>query len=134
EFHQSRAKRAEKKSETFTLTVDEIGDLQQEGIQYYHRYISFFQLADYHAVIRDTQRNLDMFGFVSKYAEREEMAHSVEQFTPYVLMMNTRARASIEIEREEFAAAVRKIEEGMDRIRSFYEKVENPEAATNSAE
>ena len=134
EFHQSRAKRAEKKSETFTLNAEEIGDLQQEGIQYYHRYISFFQLTDYQGVIRDTQRNLDMFDFVAKYAEREEMAQSVEQFTPYVLMMNTRARASIEIEREEFAAAVGKIEEGMEKIRAFYEKMENPEAAANSAE
>ena len=54
------------------------------------------------------------------------------QFTPYVLMMNTRARASIELEREEFAAAARKIEDGMERIRAFYEKIENPEAQASS--
>ena len=45
------------------LSADEVGELQQEGIQYYHRYISFFQLSDYQGVIRDTQRNLDMFNF-----------------------------------------------------------------------
>ena len=134
EYHQIRARRAEKKGNNFTLNADEIGELQQEGIQYYHRYISFFQLSDYHSVIRDTQRNLDMFLFVAKHAEREELAQSVEQFTPYVLMMLTRAQASIEIEREEFAAAVRKIEEGMEKIRAFHEKMENPEAVANSAE
>src|ERR1700759_3919432 len=105
-----------------------IGDLQQEGIQYYHRYISFFQLNDYQGVIRDTQRNLDMFQFVAKHAEKEEMSQSIEQFTPYVLMMLTRARASIEIEREEFAAAVRQIEEGMDKIREYSDRAENPQA------
>jgi hypothetical protein len=134
EYHQARARRAEKKNEPYTLNAEEVGDLQQEGIQYYHRYISFFQLSDYQGVIRDTQRNLDMFEFVAKHAEKEEMAQSVEQFTPYVLMMNTRARASIELEREEFAVAVRKIEEGMERIRAFYERAENPEAGANSAE
>ncbi|HEV7869477.1 MAG TPA: UvrB/UvrC motif-containing protein [Chthoniobacteraceae bacterium] len=134
EFHQMRARRMEKKGETFALTADEIGDLQQEGIQYYHRYISFFQLSDYLGVIRDTQRNLDMFEFVAKYAERDELSSSVEQFTPYVLMMNTRAKASIELERENFPAALEKIETGMEKIRNFYETMENPEAAANSPE
>lgn len=134
EYHQGRAKRAEKKGNPYTLNSEEISDLQQEGIQYYHRYISFFQLSDYQGVIRDTQRNLDMFAFVGKHAEKEEMAQSVEQFTPYVLMMLTRARAAIEIEREEFGPAVKKIEEGMENIRAFYDKSDNPEAAANSAE
>ena len=134
DYHQERARRAEKKTQAFTLTADEVGELQQEGVQYYHRYISFFQLSDYRGVIRDTQRNLDMFSFVAKYAEREELAQSVEQFTPYVLMMNTRAQASIEIEREEFSTAARKIEEGIERITGFYEEHANPEAAANSPE
>ncbi len=134
EYHQERARRAAKKSENYVLSADDVGELQQEGIQYYHRYISFFQLSDYQGVIRDTQRNLDMFKFVGDHAQPEELAASVLQFTPYVLMMNTRARASIELEREEFAVAAKKIEDGMDRIRAFYEKTENAEAQTNSPE
>jgi excinuclease UvrABC helicase subunit UvrB len=49
-------------------------------------------------------------------------------------MMNTRAKASIEIEREDFATAVQKIEAGMDKIRGFYETTENIEGAANSPE
>ena len=75
-----------------------------------------------------------MFDFVAAHAEREELAASVEQFTPYVLMMNTRARASIEIEREDFAAAIEKIERGMERIRAFYTQNENAGSAENSPE
>jgi hypothetical protein len=134
DYHRERARRAEKKGDALSLNSEEVGELQQEGVQYYHRYISFFQLCDFRGVIRDTQRNLDMFAFVAKHAEREELAQSVEQFTPYVLMMNTRAHASIEIEREEFATAARKIEEGMDRISAFYAEHGNPEGAANSAE
>jgi len=49
-------------------------------------------------------------------------------------MMNTRARASIELEREEYGAAARKIGEGMETIRAFYEKIENSEAQASSPE
>src|SRR5260221_1242315 len=134
EYHRSRASRAEKRGAKYVLSPDDVGELQQEGIQYYHRYISFFQLNDYLGVIRDTQRNLDMFDFVAEHAEREELVASVEQFTPYVLMMNTRATASIEIERENFPGAVAKVEEGMEKIRAFFGEVENPDAAVNSPE
>lgn len=134
EYHQQKARRAEKKGQPYQLNPEDVGDLQQEGIQYYHRYISFFQLNDYQSVIRDTQRNLDMFSFVAKHAEREELAASVEQFTPYVLMMNTRAKAAIELEREEFPTAIEKIERGMERIRAFYDENENAGSAANSPE
>ena len=134
EYHQRRAAKTQKKGETFTLTPDEIGELQQEGIQYYHRYISLFQLSDYLGVIRDTQRNLEMFEFVTKHAPNEELAWSVEQFTPYVRMMNTRAKASIAMEREEFAEAVKLIEKGIEKIRAFYSGSSNTEMEGQSPE
>jgi hypothetical protein len=133
EWHVGRARRAEKKGDTYNLSPEEVGDVQQEGIQYYHRYISLFQLGDYAGVMRDTQRNLDMFDFVTAHST-EELSGSVEQFTPYVLMMNTRAQASIEIEREDFAGAVRVIERGMGKIRAFYDKNGGVEAAASSPE
>src|SRR3954454_18868520 len=40
EYHQQRSERAEKKGEKYEMPPDEVGELQQEGIQYYHRYIS----------------------------------------------------------------------------------------------
>lgn len=134
EYHQYRARKAEKGDERYLLDPEEVGDLQQEGIQYYHRYISFFQLGDYQSVIRDTQRNLDMFDFVAKHTDNEDLAEAVVQFTPYVLMMKTRAQASIEIEREDFASAVQIIEEGLAKIRAFYEEEATSEAVENSPE
>ncbi len=134
DYYQQQLRSARKKPENFTLNAEAVGELQQEGIQYYHRYISFFHLGDFQAVIRDTQRNLDMFAFVEEHAEREELSEAVIQFTPYVLMMNTRARASIEVEREDFAAAVQQIEQGMDQIRAFYQQQAMAEAQENSPE
>lgn len=135
EYHRSRAERAaKKKGGKFQLTTDEVADLQQEGIQYYHRYIALYQLQDYLGVIRDTQRNLDMFKFVADYAPDPEAAWSVEQFSPYVRMMNTRAKAALAIEREDFAEAVALIEKGIERIREFYAERDNPEMDQQSPE
>jgi hypothetical protein len=134
EHHRLRAEKAVKKGEKFELTPDEIGDLQTEGIQYYHRYIALYQLQDYLGVIRDTQRNLEMFEFVAKAAPNEELSWSVVQFTPYVRMMNTRAKASLAIEREDMLEAVRLIEKGIEKIREFYHEAGNPEMEQASPE
>src|SRR5213076_1389237 len=61
EYHQRRAARAESRGEDYELTADQCNELQQEGIQYYHRYLSLFQINDFVGVVRDTQRNLDLF-------------------------------------------------------------------------
>ncbi len=49
-------------------------------------------------------------------------------------MMNTRARASIEVEREDFLAAVQQIEVGMEKIRNFYRERAMTDAQENSPE
>ncbi len=134
EYQQGRAAVADKKGEPYALTAEEIGELQQEGVQYYHRYISLFQINDYPGVIRDTKRNLDMFEFVAKFAPNEELAWSVEQFTPYVLMMNTRAKATVALGRDDFTGAVKLIQKGMERIRHFYAECGNAEMETHSPE
>src|SRR5258707_1822183 len=108
-YHQNRAQLAEASGNDYELSAEDCSELQQEGIQYYHRYISLFQLNDFAGVIRDTQRNLDLFSFVSSHADPEELASSFEQFRPYVIMMNTRAKASIELERDDYISAVRQI-------------------------
>jgi hypothetical protein len=133
-YHQERARKMGRTGESFKLSPDECGELQQEGVQYYHRYISLFQIKDYQGVIRDTQRNLDLFSFVSKHTDQEDLAWSLEQFRPYVLMMNTRAKASIELDRDDYSAAVRLIEQGRDEINTFYNETNNPEMSAKSPE
>lgn len=132
--HLTLAHEKEARNEQYSLSPEEVSELQQEGIQYYHRYISLFQLNDFPGVIRDTQRNIDLFNFVSKYAGGDEFANSLEQFRPYVLMMNTRARASIELERGDFAAALRQIQRGREKIVELFTGEEAPEMAERSPE
>ena len=133
-YHQRQAERAEMRGETYELSADQCNDLQQEGIQYYHRYLSLFQINDFIGVIRDTQRNLDLFEFVAEHADREEMIWSFQQFRPYVLMMNTRAKASILLGDGKFAEAMYQIEEGRDAIQEFFTQSSFPELAAKSSE
>ena len=134
EYHQQRAKRAVQRGENYELSPEQCAELQQEGIQYYHRYLSLFQINDFPGVVRDTQRNLDLFEFVSEHTEREELSWSMQQFRPYVLMMNTRARASILLAQGKFPEAMREIQRGREAIAEFFQKSNFPELAAKSSE
>jgi hypothetical protein len=134
EYHQRRAARAEEKGEAYELTPEQCAELQQEGIQYYHRYLSLFQINDFAGVKRDTQRNLNLFTFVTEHTDREELSWSLQQFRPYVLMMNTRARASILLGEGKFAEAMAEIERGRDAISEFFQRSNFPELVSKSSE
>jgi len=134
EYHQRRAVRAAEKGEDYELTPEECAELQQEGIQYYHRYLSLFQINDFAGVLRDTQRNLDLFTFVTEHTDRDELSWSLQQFRPYVLMMNTRAKASILLAQGKFGEAMSEIERGRDAIAEFFQHSNFPELVSKSSE
>lgn len=134
EYHQRRAARIEERGETYELTPEQCAELQQEGIQYYHRYLSLFQINDFAGVVRDTQRNLDLFDFVVSHTDREELSWTLQQFRPYVLMMNTRGKASIFLSQGKFPEAMAEIERGRDAIHEFFQRSNFPELASRSSE
>ena len=133
-YHQRRAVRAAERGEEYQLTPEQCGELQQEGIQYYHRYLSLFQIDEFEGVMRDTQRNLDLFTFVDEHSDREDLVWSFQQFRPYVLMMNTRARVSILLADGKFSEAIREIEKGRERIVEFFQQSAFPELEAKSSE
>lgn len=134
QYHQRRAERAAARGENYELTPEQCGELQQEGIQYYHRYLSLFQINDFDAVIRDTQRNLELFEFVAEHTDRDDLVWTFQQFCPYVLMMNTRAKASVLLGDGKFADAMVEIENGRDAILDFFQQSNFPELAQKSSE
>jgi hypothetical protein len=133
-YHQLHAAHALGRGQGYELTPEQCAELQQEGIQYYHRYLSLFQINDFAGVVRDTQRNLDLFTFVAEHTDREELSWTLQQFRPYVLMMNTRAKASILLGQGKFGEAMIEIERGRDVIMEFFQKSNFPELASKSSE
>ena len=118
----------------FTLKADDCAKLQQEAIQYHHRYICLFQLDDYEGVIRDTGRNLEVFRFVDDYSESDELSWSLQQFSPQLLMMRIRARGMLALRDDKHAEALSMIEEGLDEIRSFYRQHSRQDLMEQSGE
>ena len=133
-YHQRRATRAVERGDDYDLSAEQCAELQQEGVQYYHRYLSLFQIDDFEGVIRDTQRNLDLFSFVDEHSERDDLVWTFQQFRPYVLMMNTRAKVSVLLADGQFSDAISEIEAGRERISEFFQQSSFPEMEAKSSE
>lgn len=118
----------------FKLKAEDCARLQLEALQYHHRYICLLQLEDYAGVIRDAERNLAVFDFVSQHAESEELAWSLEQFRPQLLMVLTRARAAQALAVNDHGLAMQQIEEGLEKIRTFCHEHGRGEAAETGGE
>jgi len=120
--------------ETFELSAEDCAKIQQEAIQYHHRYICLFQLEDFDAVIRDTERNLEMLDFVEEYATSDDLSWSLQQFRPQVLMMRIRANGAVALQQNDFNVVIQLVEEGLDEIRSFYNDHERLDLLEQSGE
>jgi len=134
EYHKARAKNAKEAGTAYQLAEMDLLGLQQEGVQYYHRYLSLFQLEDFKNVARDTKRNLELFDFVSEHTQEDEAKWAFEQFRPYVIMMNTRAEASLVIQEGKPGRAIDVIEAGRQTIESFYRSIGQADWIENSSE
>jgi hypothetical protein len=123
EYHESRLKKHMAhggSDDGFGLKSEDCAKLQLEALQFHHRYICLLELQDYEGVVRDTQRNLSVFDFVSRYAESEELAWALQQFRPQLLLIQVRARASEKLAVKRYREAVQEIERGISEIRQFY--------------
>jgi hypothetical protein len=120
--------------EGFKLSAEDCAKLQLEALQYHHRYICLLQLEDFGGVIRDAERNLAVFDFVSKHAEAEELIWALRQFQPQLLMILTRARGSQALKADDYNLAIQLVEEGLEQIQAFYGEHSHPEAAEQSGE
>ncbi len=90
----------------FSVTHDDFGPLQSEGLLYYFRYLVLFQIGDFVRSSKDTDHNLALCALVEKYAESDEDRKSLLQYKPYILRMNAISRAMLSLQKEMKSAAV----------------------------
>ncbi len=94
----NRYMRTHSSADGFTLSARDCQALRQESALFYHRYLSMFILGRYTAVIRDTQHNLDVLDICHKYGGTPRDREYLEQYRPYILMMQGRARGMLALE------------------------------------
>lgn len=128
-----RAQKA-RQGDSFRLTPDDCAKLQQELIQFHHRYICLFQLEDFEGVIRDTDRNLQSMEFAAQNSAAPETVEPLKQFLPQLLMLQTRARGMLALERKEHARAIEAIEGGLEALRTCFREQGQPELAHQANE
>lgn len=109
------------KTPTLRLKGEQCTELQQEAVQYYYRYLARFALKDFDGVISDTRHNLELFEFVSRHAENEDLAWEFVQFKPYVCMMSAKAMAEKETSIDNYEAAMAAVEKALEQIKSFWD-------------
>ncbi len=103
----------------YQLQPEDCAELMREGVQYYHRYVSFWSLRRFELCARDTERNLRLFRFVREHARLERDKMQFDQWRPYVIMMHSRAVATPLVELEEYDAALSVIDNGIERVEQF---------------
>jgi tetratricopeptide (TPR) repeat protein len=118
----------------FHLTEQQCQSLREEAVMYYHRYLSLFVLEDFTGVVRDTARNLRVLDLCGKYAVDEQDRLILEQYRPYIIMMNARASASILFKSKKYAEALKKVKEGLELIKEFFDRFGQPEAFARASE
>ena len=106
----------------FEISGVQCQTLREEAVMYYHRYLSLFVLEDFHGVVRDTSRNLRVLDLCGRYAHEEQDRLILEQYRPYITMMNARAAASLKFKDERYAEALKIVQEGMNSIKEFFHR------------
>ncbi len=128
--------------ESFALDEAACRELFDEGSRLYKRYAFLIQLQDYRRVVRDTERNMALFRFVNRYAEREEDRDNLEKWWPYILRINGMARAMIAIGDQDYDSALAIVRQTRARIdtrpeveaEEFYFERERSEVALEELE
>jgi DNA-binding transcriptional MerR regulator len=118
----------------FSLDSEDCSRLLREGVQYYHRYISFWRLERYELCARDTSRNLKLFAFVREYAKDPKDKLLFDQYRPYVTMMHARAVATPLISLGDYDAALKVIDAAVAGIRQFLADYDQQQSAENCVE
>jgi hypothetical protein len=129
--HRRRHKGSE---EGFHLSRNQCQSLRDEAMMYYWRYLSLFVLEDFSGVVRDTARNLRVLDLCGRFAVDEQDQLVLEQYRPYIIMMNARAQASIESGEKRFADALRTIDAGLTNIKEFFDRFAQDENFSDANE
>ena len=105
----------------FDLNRKVCKELFEESRMLYERYVFLLQLQDYDRVIRDTERNMEMFRFINRYAAREKDRLNLEKWWPYILRIHAIARVMIATQNNDYEAGIQMIRKTQGKIENLKE-------------
>ena len=111
----------------FLLTEDQCAEVDREFVQFYHRRICWLAMREFRRAVRDADHSLALMDFVKKASPSEEWTLSHEQYRPFILFHRTQAAALDRLEEATPEAAIEEINQGLERMRAFYDEYEADE-------
>lgn len=118
----------------YLLSSEDCAELMREGVQYYHRYISFWHTERYELCARDTQRNLKLLKFVRGHARYDRDKLQFDQWRPYATMMHTRAVTTPLVALRQWDAAISAVDAGIRAVEKFLSDYGQEEQAEKMGE
>ncbi len=107
----------------FELNSDDCRALRDESEMNYKRYLAQFVLEEFEAVAHDTARNLQVADLCRRHAADESDRLGLEQYRPYLIMMNTRAQAHLALRSGALKTALARVNAGLTTIRDMLSDV-----------
>lgn len=120
DYLKSQSSKGEIDGTDFTLTNDQVSELQQEALQYYHRYICFYEMNEHALVVRDTNRNLELIDFIDDFAENDFDLSNLSNLKPQLLMMLAHSQSILLNQNGRKEEAIAALKGGIEEIEDFY--------------
>ena len=105
----------------FALDAASCKELFDESSRVYGRYVFLLQIKEYERVVRDTERNMELFRFVNQYADAEDDRRNLEKWWPYILRINATARAMLSFQKKDYDGALGTLEKAKEDISELAE-------------
>lgn len=108
--------------EDFIIPDDKMMELQQEALQYYHRYICFYELNEHELVVRDAGRNIDLYDFIEEFAHPDTDLTNLWSLKPQLLMMYSHSEAMLFIENGQKDEALQSLSDCLEQLDATFEE------------
>ncbi len=113
--------KARSAGDDFEMDPEMCQEVDREFQQYYHRRVSWLQLKQFDAAIRDAEHTLKLMDLCKQFSPDEEWTISHEQFRPLVLYHRTKAEALRRLEEEDDReGAVEALNRGLAELRTVF--------------
>ena len=103
----------------FSLDEAECVSIRDEAILFYHRYVAFFNLNRFEAVMRDADHALSCLNLCRDHAADDNDRLRLEHLRPQVFTMKVRAAAELAMAHRQPRAAMSAIDQGLEELQSI---------------
>jgi hypothetical protein len=116
---------AESRENQLVMTEEQCAEADREFVQFYHRRICWLALREFGKAIRDADHTLGLMNFCREHSPDEAWTLTHEQYRPFVMFHRTQAATLQALEDQNAEAAVERVNEGLDRLRDLFDRLES---------